>query len=304
MQRLKKVKLEFFYFRKAVFEYKHGFRYLTSKYRLAERILKNQTAIDRPINNKNLSIHVLTCHKDMIMMLWSLASYYQVVETIGQLYLHNDGSLTVRDLGVIRRLLPNAIIIESEKFKDNYADELSRYPVIKRFRENYPQFFSFKKIVDPYFVSDRKIRLIFDTDILWFKRPVELEDEISRLCPHSYMQANNVKIEVTFNDGTSLDENLAGYNAGIILYSTENFSLQKFSSFLEKLDVSRERNLHFADQAGHAYALSKLQTLPAARYSIRKAIDSETTAKHFTSPRRPLFYTEGVFSLADTILEN
>ena len=101
----KKIKLEFFYLYKSFFIYKKGFLYLKNKYIIAPKILKLNKVFEKPVNNDNLSIHVLTSHRDFLMLLWSLASFYQVASIVGPLFIHNDGSLTAKDKRIILSLI-------------------------------------------------------------------------------------------------------------------------------------------------------------------------------------------------------
>lgn len=297
----KKIKLELFYIKKSFLKYKKGFRYLYARYFLAKKILKLNKILEKPINNNNLSIHLLTCHRDMVIMIWSVASFYQTSNVIGQLFIHNDGSLTTEDKKIIKKVFPSAKVVETSTFTKDYAAQLDAYPVLKNFRTKYKNF-SFKKIIDPYFVSDKKMHLIIDSDLLWFKNPVEIEQEIARGCEKSLMQKNNSEISVTFKDNQALDKRLVGFNAGIILYSKDNFNMEKFVEFLERIDENVKRNLHFVDQVGHAYCLENLEALPEDLYTIQSEVSPDTVARHYTSPKRPLFYIEGINILKEKFL--
>lgn len=289
---LKQIKLEFFYVRKSFFQYKKGFQYIKNKYFLSKKVLKSNKILESPANHQDYSIHILTCHQDLVMTIWALASFYKVSSVIGLLYIHDDGSLTQADKKQLNKFFPSSILVESSKFLENFEETLNAYPVLKKFRSTYNNF-SFKKIIDPYFVSDKKFHLILDSDVLWFKQPTELESVLQGQENKSFMQYNNISIPVTFKDGNKTDDKISKMNAGIILYSKENFDVDKLSQFLEKLDTSIFKNLHFADQAGHAYCLKNLEALPA-RYKIKGEVNQATVVRHYTGPRRPLFYIEGL----------
>ena len=283
-------------------EYKRGFLYIYNRWLLVPRILKISRTLEKSPTHDDFSIHILTCHRDIVMTLWSLASFFQAAVIIGNLFIHDDGSLTEADKRMLKRFFPSAVLVDSRRFLEQFAAQLDVCPVLKHFRTRYTSFFSFKKIIDPYFVSDKKIHLILDSDILWFNRPEELEREISVGCRKSFMQNNNTAIYATFKGGARSDERLSHMNAGIILYSKDNFDIQKLCEFFERLDVENLSNLHFADQAGHAYCLKNVEALDEQRYIIKGAVGKNTIAKHYTSPRRPLFYIEGVEILKDKIL--
>lgn len=297
------IKLEFFYWRKAFFEYKKGFKYFKNRYFLAVKILKKAEVLERPINTDNLSVHILSCHRHLIMLIWSLASFYQVMDAFGELYVHSDGTLNKKDKKILNKFFPSARIIEPQEFLEEYRGALEKYPLIKEFRFDYPQFFLLKKLIDPYFVSDKKRRLIIDSDLIWFKKPEIIEENINS--QKSLMMQGRVGAQanhVYFKDGSRLVDKLANYNSGIVLYAKENFNLGRLIEFLEKIDLNRKENEHFIEQAGYAYSLDNLHGLPEGDYQIKDAARQQTIVKHYTAPRRPWFYLEGLELLKNKFL--
>ena len=100
---IKRIKKDFFQIRKAFFAYNQGFAYINGKYFLAKKIY-NVGIIEKPITNHNLSIHSLTGVSDFTMFLWSLHSFYNTNSEIGQLYIHNDGTFTQRNISLIKSI--------------------------------------------------------------------------------------------------------------------------------------------------------------------------------------------------------
>lgn len=290
---LKDLKLDFFYLRKALFEYKRFFKYVYNRYFFGKKILKLNQILEKQVNNQDLSIHILTQHKDLIMLIWSLASFYQVMDTIGCLYIHNDGTLTKEDKHTIKRFFPNVKILETENFLADFAQELKDYPVIKKFRQDYQYL---KKLIDPYFTSCKKYRLVIDSDLIWFKAPIEIMQEIKNDCQKSFMQENytiNRLYNIRFKEGR-MEDKLATKNSGIVLYNQKNFNLEKLQVYFNKIDANYKNNFHFIEQAGYAYCLDNLRSLPADKYIIKEKVDDTTIVRHYTSPRRPLFFIEGL----------
>jgi hypothetical protein len=294
-RKIQQLKLEFFYLRKAFFEYQRGFKYFYNRYFLAPRILKSDKIFEKPVNNSDLSIHLLTCQRDLIMTVCSLKSFYRVATEIGQLYIHNDGTLTIKDKNILKKFFPSAKIVAADEItKGSY---LTNYPLLKKFREENNNYFLLKKIIDTYFLSDKKYHLIIDADLLWFKEPEEIMAEIRNGCQDSLMMANNNFSYVYFRGGEKLNQDLAGYNSGIVLYRRDNFDLAKLEEYLSKIDENNKENNHFIEQAGFAWCLNNLKKLDEKKYIIKEMVGEETAIKHYTSPRRPLFYIEGITKL-------
>jgi len=300
----KKLKLELFYIRKAFLKYKEGFKYLANKYFLAPKILKLNKILEKPINNDDLSIHVLTSYRDLIMLIWALGSFYQTAETIGQLFIHSDGSLTDSDKKIIKRFFPSAIVVEPKDFLAEKFFELEKYPALKKIRTGYPDFFLLKKLIDPYFVSEKKVHLIIDSDLLWFNQPTEIEEGIKegKSLMIQGLVGEGEPNYVYFKDGSKLDEKLANLNSGIVLYQKENFDLGKLTEYFEKFDLDNPKNKHFIEQAGYAYCLKELVGLPPSKYQIQDSVNKDTVIRHYTSPKRPLFYIEGLGFLKNKFL--
>src|SRR3989338_7135123 len=109
MINFKKLKLEIFYLQAAFRQYRQGPDYLRHRYFFARKILNLRKIFQNPINYNNLSIHFLSCHRDLIPFIWSLASFflssprylfpfiwslaifYLAFVFFGHLIFHNDG---------------------------------------------------------------------------------------------------------------------------------------------------------------------------------------------------------------------
>ncbi len=204
-------KLELFYLRKAHFQYRSFFKYVSNKYFLSKKLIKGNQALEKEVNNKDLSIHVMACRRDFPMILFSLRSFYESLESIGPLYIHNNVNLTQKQKKVLKKLFPSAILVNSAEFLEE--NNLDDYPLIKQFRadKNYKRFFA--KFIDPYFVSSTKYRLIIDSDLFWFKQAKEIDREIDQGCLNSLIIQNNGACPIYFKDGSKLNDILASYNS-------------------------------------------------------------------------------------------
>jgi hypothetical protein len=297
----KKAKLEFFYWRKCIFEYRNFWKYIYSRYFLAKRILRHKGVLEKPINNPDLSIHILTCHRDFIMSLWSLASFYQLSGISGQLHVHNDGSLTQKDKNNFKKLFPNCIFIEQEDI-DPKIHRLNNHLEVKKNRtEKADSYFLLKKLIDPFLVSDKNNILVIDSDLIWLKNSFEIQEELQKDSQNSLATANNKLTYIYFKNGDRISTNLASFNSGIVLYKKNNFNLDRLEEYFEKFDYKNPKNKHFIEQAGYAYCLENLKKLPEEKYVIDKNIDDSTRVRHYTSPRRPLFYAEGLSKIKKII---
>ena len=60
------------------------------------------------------------------------------------------------------------------------------------------------------------------------------------------------------------------------------------------LDMNNNDNRHFIEQAGYSYCLKNIEPLNIGQYIVKGRVESQTVMRHYTSPRRVLFYAEGL----------
>lgn len=294
---LRNIKLEFFYLRQSFFRYKKGLTYIANKYFLTKKIKSLSGLYNCPVN-PDFSAHILVGQRDFSMLLWSLASLFHVWKDFsGALYIHDDGSLSNKSKKVLCRLFPGVIIVDSTEVLSKLNPQFN----ISKWRAN-NKYFLLKKLIDPYFISPSNKVLILDSDILYFQPPQEIISGLQSDCSDSLMMfnKNDEGCPVYFKSGDRLDGNLSFFNSGIVLYKKDNFDLDLLNEYLEKIDSSDDRNIHFIEQAGYAYCLKNLKALPAG-YHIKNRVTDKTIVKHYTSPRRVKFFLEGVELLKDKI---
>lgn len=298
-----RLKKEVFYFRKAFFEYRAGWRYFYNKFFLAPEILRSKKIFHSQGSHPQpaVSIHVLTGKSDLVMCLWSLASFFERSSIKGELFIHSDGSLLTRDEKAVKKLFPFARIVSESQALNRAAVKFRSYPGILNLRQN-SNFVLLKKLLDPLAVSNSPVRLVIDSDLVWFKKPEELEAALRDGVPYPLMMSNNGAIYVYFADGSRISETQASLNSGIVLFRQEQLSLSRLEEYLSKLDFNNPQTRHFIEQAGFAWALDRPKALPSGRYAIKAAYSEILALKHYTSPRRAQFYLEALPRLKDQFL--
>lgn len=289
----KGLKWELSHLKKAFLEYRHGWRYIFDKFFLAKKILTEKFFWPSQTNS-NLSIHVLACQRDFIMLLWSLNSFFTFFSYPHQLFIHNDGTLTNKQINILKKFFPKVIIVAPTELLINQQQVLENYPVLKNFLITHPEYYLMKKLIDPYFISDKKNILVIDSDLLWFQSAAELLNNLKNNTAQSLMMWSPLPGPVYFKNNHSLNEYLSHYNSGIVLYQKDNFDLALLENYLSQVDAERPDNFQFIEEGGFATCLKNLMPLPKEKYIIKGKVDEQTVARHYTSPRRPNFYLEGL----------
>lgn len=264
-----------------------GFNYLWMRYVVAPRLLTRAGSLERKPRD-DLSMHMLVGARDFIMGVWSLASFYRVMPEVGQLVIHSDGTLGEKHTAIIKRLFPSARIEDTKIFLKEHGALLDLYPTLKKFRETYKRFQI--RIIDQYFLSDKKYRLFMDSDLLWFREPTELVDAIRAGVPRPLMMSNSEHIRMEFADGSITDDETSRPNGGLVLFRGDQLTPDKLSAFLDKCDYVHKR---FGDQAWMAWCL-KPQLLPESTYIIKGALTPSIVMRHYTAPQRLKFWFHGL----------
>lgn len=290
-----------FYICQGFFKYNRGFTYIKNRYFYAKRILNKGKITPSGKFNSNLSIHMLVCRFDYLGGLWALASFLTESKIWGNIFIHNDGSLTVKEENYFSNLFPNVNIIRANEFVDRHQDRLKSYPTIFSYRKVADNFQA-KKLVDTIFASKAEMMLIIDPDLIWFKAPQEIEKAIEQgPTDFSLMMSNGADWPcfVTYRDGTKLDISKAYFNSGIVLCSRSTNILKLLEEYLGKFDFNdvKVRSQHFFEQAGFASILPNIQLLPEQTYIIKGQPYDKIVVRHYTGPSRAKFYLDGILRI-------
>jgi hypothetical protein len=291
---------------RAFFHYRKPWDYCYGRFVLGPGILELPRPISNGIINNAYSIHILSGHRDLTMLLWSLASWYRAVGESGRVYIHDDGTFTGTDKQILGRLLPQATIVDCEEMGQKIVAALARsFPAAHHYRSlsflDRRYIFNLK-LIDPFFAGGADVKLILDSDLLWFLKPEELLRSISSNHLPVFMGGLG-EMDFVFSDGSSLPKEISGINSGIVSYRRDQFNLKDLDEFYSHVDS--RANPHFVEQAGYAYVLTRRSQpnfLPANKYQIKGPANPQTVMKHYTNPRREQFWFEGVKILAAKLL--
>lgn len=271
-------------------------KYLYMRYIVAPKILTYEKSLEKPMNRDDFSIHSIFGQRDFLMAMWSLASFYRVMPERGQLFIHSDGSLTEKHFAVIRRLFPSARIEDTKDFLKLHGDLIKDYPVLRKFRETYTKFQ--KRMVDYYFLSDKKYRMYVDSDLLWLNEPTEIVQSLRAGVPKFLMASNSAFVRMQFKDGTWTDDKTSLPNDGIVLYRKDQLNPKVMEAFLEKCDYI---NMRLGDQAWLSWC-TDYELLPDTRYIIKGTLTDDIVVRHYTAPQRTKFYVYGLDRIWKDIL--
>ncbi|KKR75567.1 MAG: hypothetical protein UU18_C0002G0002 [Parcubacteria group bacterium GW2011_GWB2_40_8] len=294
------------YIHRSFFVYKKPLAYFNYRFIIRPKIRKLNRPIDKPATDSGYSIHFLCGHNDLDMLFWALASWHRVVPDSGQVYIHEDGSFTADDHKILSKLAPNVIVVDYQQAtKAALTVWLKDFPAALSYRSKPlkdKRYVLAIKLIDPRFVGDAPMKLVLDTDILWFKEPQEIL-KFLQMNEKIFFMKGVSQMDFEFADGGKLSQNIGLVNSGIVGYCVQNYLPEDLEKFCQR--IGEKSNPHFIEQAGYAHILTKHAEpvfLDGDKYIIKGQVRENTVSKHYTGPRREVFWFEGVKVLRKTIL--
>jgi hypothetical protein len=280
------------------FEQKYQYGWRTAYYRDTVRyqILKT-----RPITHtgdRTCEIHVFTCAKDWLNLIWTLKSFYWAAHRQYALCIHDDGTLGQNERDTLWHHFPNARVIDRPSADAKVSVELQAYPKCSAFRQSNhlaPKVFDFAS----YLESDRM--LLLDSDILFFAEPTELLRRIED--PNYRLNTVNGDVSSAYTIDPQVVKEQMGvevierFNSGLGLIHRSSMRLDWIEAFLALPDVLG----HFWRIEQTLYALFSSQfgvELLPPDYDVHlEGGIGRSACRHYVGKIRHLMYDEGMRQL-------
>jgi hypothetical protein len=257
------------------------------------RILKTPPVYG--LTDNTCEIHVLTCHRDWLDLIWSLKSLFAACEYRFRVCIHEDGSVPADGITALQDHFPDARVIRRSEADETVGQKLRNYPRCQALRN--ANVLSLK-VFDfaAYLESDRL--LLLDSDVLFFDRPTILLQRITD--PHyAYNSLNR-----DWGMGYSLEPAVAKsrvefhfqsrINSGLGLMHRQSYEFKCFEEWLMLPGILSHP--HRIEQTLVGLACSRFghQFLPED-YDVQLQRTQPTQiVKHYTGPIRHLIYREGL----------
>lgn len=226
--------------------------------------------------SSHLKVATLVSSKDVEMLVWSLKSLFHFSKRDWDLWII-DGGLAPRDETVLLHHFPNARIF----FERDLVKNLDNFPLLKglRFQRRYPPA---RKIVDaPWLLGDRKF-LLLDSDVLFFRAPVELVDLLE-----------NPAQEFAF----CVDR--LGINSGLAVVPGARINLAELEALLVSMTEEKRAGWQVEQDLYALLSKSYFHQLPES-YAIEPEVQGgyeSLVCCHFVHVCRHRFYEKGIGQL-------
>jgi hypothetical protein len=279
--------------------------YAWYRFVVAKRILST-----RPVTcgaDTAYELHTLTCEHDLLNTLWSLKTWYHYSSTRPSLVIYAGGPLSDKSVHILSKHFPNCRIIRRDQFNHDMQDFLKNHPACLKHALISP-FYCALKLFGPMRYAQSGSVLYFDSDILFFRTPVEILEHIERGTPCYNSDYQDAYTHPAALINKLLSTNLAHkINAGLFHIARQDLtgSFALVETYFTKVPAVDHGtwvvNRH--EQTLNALLLSKAN---AARlggdYQIsRTPVTDSTVSHHFVNDgSRPDFYRVGMRRLVST----
>lgn len=242
----------------------------------------------------DIEIRVLTWRRDCINLIWALKSFYHFSPTKFPLYIH-DGGLLNHQKDLLLQHFPKSILInknDASRDVESFLKQRNLDRSIEYRKSNVATI----KVWDYFILSQAKVIIHIDSDILFFKYPEELlNPDASKLnlfnrdCAEAYsLTCNEIKQNFTFNVPPLI-------NSGLFRVAKESMDWNLIEKLLhnQKMFDNKwvtEQTLHAINSSLYGVRLLSNQY----QVSTEKSDLSNLVCKHYPGFFRPLFYQEGI----------
>jgi hypothetical protein len=279
-------------------KYEHGLRTAYLRDTVRFRILNSLPIVNTL--DQTCEIHVLTCAKDWLNLVWTLKTFYHYSQRQYALCIHDDGTLSNADRTTLQHHFPHARLIARPSADRQVLAELQNYPRCLEFRKSNQlalKVFDFAS----YLESDRM--LLLDSDILFFAEPIELLQRIED--QHYGLNTVNGDIASAF----TVDPNLMPEQCGFTMIQRFNSGLGLIHKASLNLDWIEEF-LSLPNIIGHFWQIEQtLYAMCSSRYGgelLPPSYDvhleggiNGAPCRHYVGKIRHRMYGEGIQTLVN-----
>lgn len=243
-------------------------------------------------------IHVLTGEEDWLLAIWMLSSFFLTTKQNWQVFVHDDGTLPSEVGEYFTRAFPSAKVVWREEADHAMEPLLEAYPACRQYRAKHPLAL---KIFDAAHLSPGPRFMLFDSDVLFFKRPEKILE-----------WANGDTMDCWFNrdvnDTTLITPEEAQSKLGIQhLWKSVNSGLCLLARKALDLDLCEKALSSTTVSSGHIWRIEQtLFAICASSFgkggllpetyevSLHDTARPQCVARHYVGAVRDRFYGEGI----------
>jgi hypothetical protein len=240
-----------------------------------------------------MEVHILTSTRDHVLAIWAAASYYAFSGRSDALVIHEYDRLSPRALAHIRRYFPHARIISRAEADAAVRHHLAHLPRLLWLRQQQPMVL---KVTDVVLLGDAPRIILMDSDVLFFREPLELIRPSLRV--HTFSRDLKSVYAVPDKHPANQFPLAPCVCTGVGNIDRSSVDFAHMERFLDSgvMDLEVVCHTPYIEQTLWALECGRagFEYLPDT-YTIRLAGDCpDAVAQHYVGPVRHLFFTEGL----------
>lgn len=269
----------------------------------------------RPIpcgGTRGYEVHILTCERDRTLAFWALKSFYHYLGERPPLVVHDDGSLTEESVRLFHDHFPGCTLIGADQAEGDprLRESLKPLPLCETWRFRSDGQLA-KKLFDFPSLSAEPFIIGLDSDILFFRKPVEILECARDSAPFmssDYQEAYEFDTALVRRAGQDFHL-LPRLNSGLFGLRRDAFDFTLVEALLEAwVDATPARRFQYwkgwLEQTMLACLFSRSdgRVLDLFRYQISSMLISDRTiSQHFVKDgSRGAFYQWGLRRLHES----
>jgi hypothetical protein len=246
---------------------------------------------------QEVPVHILVGNDQFKMSLWMLVSFFQMTRKNWKVFLYDDGTLKSNARQRLAQLGIATEVIDRKVALTQAENSLRQFPIcLQVFKDNILA----TKFFGPLIFGDSHKYLVLDTDLLFFREPLEIISWTQSSLDDLYF---NMDVE----DWSQVDNNTClsrlGFklwpkvNSGLCCISRSAIDLRDAEHFLADNDLYKTSDPWMLEQTLFALHASKhnLGGLLPDTYEISLGVNASPNCivRHYVGKVRDRFYTEG-----------
>jgi hypothetical protein len=253
-------------------------------------------------------VHLLTSADDWMLAAWMLASWFHFTGRNWQVTIHDDGTLPPNARRAFGRIFRGSRIITKAEADTAMERLLTPFPFCADYRTRHPR--ALKVFDATHFAAPHPRFLLFDSDLLFFRRPTEITNWVDARDNNECWFNEDVQERslISVRDAAAeLGVQLwARANSGVCLLQRSAIDLDFCDRALAETSIARG-DLHGVAQTLLALCAARGGTgglLPKTyEVSFQRRARPDAISRHYTGAARDRFYGEGLARLRREILQ-
>lgn len=293
------IKEELFFFKKILQEkYGLSFYYRYFKNRFLGRFLLPGTSPFICNRNEYFELHALSQKKDIWSLFWALKSFLYHSGLCPKIIIHDDGSIDEKTANILKEKFNNLEILFKKQADEIIQNQFELPDLVLSYRQKGHKLIL--KLVDIFLLSNGKKVMLLDSDVLFFRRPLEVIDFIQNKVEYDALVSGqngtyNLMVNEEYAKSYDLIRRKAGFiNSGLVVFNKDKIRQESLIEYFE--NTQRQPSDYWVEMSGWGSLLAQtnFKFLPIDHYIIKGKPKEDTVTKHFTKPRRHELFGYGI----------